>query len=72
MRIERTAGDDPMRMVSNIAIVTAMAVAAMWAADVITRPPQRPIPSYLEPAPTTQTKATRKAHSISERPHHGL
>lgn len=30
-----------MRIVSNIAIVTAMAVAAMLAADVITRPPQR-------------------------------
>ena len=57
-----------MRTVSNIAIVTALAVATMWAADVITRPPQRSAPLSLEAEPTAETKA----NFISERPYHGL
>ncbi len=57
-----------MRTVSNIAIVTAMAVAAMWAADVITRPPQRPVPTSLEGAPSAEMKATERACSVAERP----
>ena len=61
-----------MRTATSIAIVTAMAVAAMWAADVITRPPQRPIQSSLEPASSAETNAMRNANSISEHPYHGL
>jgi hypothetical protein len=62
------AGDDLMRTVRNIAIVTALAVAGMWAADVITRPPQRSVPLSLEAEPTAETKA----NFISERPYHGF
>jgi hypothetical protein len=57
-----------MRTVSNIAIVTALAVTAMWAADVITRPPQRSIPSYFDSAPAAEAKAS----DSSERPYHGF
>jgi hypothetical protein len=61
-----------MRTVRNIGIITAMAVAAMWAADVITRPPQRPVKLSLEPAPSAGVNAKTNTNFISERPYHGL
>ena len=50
-----------MRRATSIAIVIAIAIAAMWAADVITRPPQVPISSSLGPEPNAETTAMRKA-----------
>jgi hypothetical protein len=68
----REGGDNPMRTVINIAIFTVMAMAAMWAADVITRPPQRPAQSSLQPAPGAEVDAAKNKKVISDRPYHGL
>jgi hypothetical protein len=49
--VKQTAGDDLMRTITNLTIATAVAVAAMWAADAITRPHLKPIDSSWEIAP---------------------
>ena len=59
-----------MRTATRIALVAAMVVAAMWAADVITRPLQRPIQSSL--APAHKDERNTNANPISERLYRGL
>lgn len=57
-----------MRTATHIAVVTAMALAAMWATDEITRPPQKPIQPSLAHAASAEANAIRDANSISKRP----
>ena len=54
-----------MRTAMHIAVITVMAQAAMWAADIITRPLQRPVKSSLPPASSTESNAARSARLIA-------
>jgi hypothetical protein len=56
--VKATAGGDTVRIAANIAVATAMAVAAMWAADVITRPPQMPTQSSLSQGASAEMNAS--------------
>jgi hypothetical protein len=59
-----------MRTTIQIVVATAMAVAAICTAHVITRPPQKPIQSSLPRASSVDTKAMRSTNLIAAQLNH--